>query len=138
SRNRSFRQTSIRMHDGVLRILPALVQQTFFPTPEIFNEQISIRITVTIDPFKSELDIRPDTVDQGQVTRVLEICARENHEQRSRINRSVIFTERNFAQRSHFTAAHLVKNFARIGLRSYVGFSRLIRSQERKNTAGDP
>ena len=58
-RDRAFGQMAVGMEDGVLGILPALVGQTLFGRPVIFDEAVAVGVAGPVDPGERGLDGGP-------------------------------------------------------------------------------
>src|ERR1700677_251866 len=116
---------SIGVKNGVVRILPSLLHQTLGRLFAIFDKAIPIAVPKFVDPFKSAENMWPQAPDEVAVGGALVIGVRQNNEERRSIDATVVSAKRNFSQRRHFSAAHLMENFPWLGLNCRVHFIRL-------------
>src|SRR5690242_17476527 len=59
-RDRPVGQPSVGVEDRIVRILPALLDETMRRPSVVFDETIAIEISIAIHPFQSTADVRPD------------------------------------------------------------------------------
>src|SRR5882757_5646467 len=100
------------MKDRVVRIFPALLDQTLFGSPTVFYESVSILISVNVDPRKRQFNVWPERVYEVKVTGAPIKRSRQHHKQWGRINTAVVASERDFSQRRHFAVAGFMHDFA--------------------------
>src|SRR4030095_3784266 len=96
----------------------------------VFNETVVIHISVFVHPSKGSVNVWPQDFNETTIRNSAVVCAGQHHKQWRGIDASVIFTERNFAKRSHFASSHFVKNLSGLSFRSGVTCRRLVRCQE--------
>src|SRR5580692_6839414 len=69
------------MKDGIMRVLPSLLNQTPAAMARIFHEAVAIHISKLIDPLKREVDVGPQALHKIAVPRVVVIGASQQDEQ---------------------------------------------------------
>ena len=106
----------IGMKDRVEGILPALVGKPLLGSALILDESVLVGIAGAVDPLQRRLDRRPQLGQRCLVAGAFDIKAGQQDEQRGRIDTAVILCERHLAQRGHLAAAHLVQDFAGLGV----------------------
>ena len=106
----------IGMKDRVEGILPALVGKPLLGSALILDESVLVGIAGAVDPLERRLDRRPQLGQRCLVAGAFDIKAGQQDEQRGRIDAAVILRERHLAQRGHLAAAHLVQDFAGLGV----------------------
>ena len=79
--DRTHRQRSVLVHHRIVGVLPALVNETGRRATLVLDEAVTIAVAVPVDPAERRLDGRPDRVDEGQITRALEVHAGKCDEQ---------------------------------------------------------
>ena len=104
------------MEDRVVRILPALINQSTLVLAMIFDKTIAIRVTMGIHPIKCGLDMRPQLPHRFEIAGTLEVFASQQNEERSSVDTAVITCERHLAQLCHLAGAHLMQDFARLSI----------------------
>src|SRR5260370_27522721 len=57
--DRTLRQRSVGMENGVATILPTLVDPTLTRPPPLFDETLTVAVDVAVDPPQRRLNIRP-------------------------------------------------------------------------------
>jgi hypothetical protein len=57
-------QLAIGMKDGIVRILPSLLSQTFLRPTTIFDKSITIAVSKPINPVESRFDVGPDALKE--------------------------------------------------------------------------
>src|SRR5256885_117473 len=57
--DRTFGQAAILVEDGVVRILPALIDQPLGILALIFYKPVTVRVAIGVDPMEGSLNIRP-------------------------------------------------------------------------------
>src|SRR5215831_5119046 len=95
------------------------MDETVFRSAAVFDETITIYVPISIDPFKSALDVRPNGLHKSAVTRALVICACQHHKKRRRVDAAIVTPERHLTQNGHFIIAKLMQHLA--GLRVLLG-----------------
>src|SRR5690349_2496753 len=103
----------------------------------VFNETVLIYISVFVHPSKSSVYVWPQEFNETTIRNSGVVCAGQHHKQWCGIDASVIFTERNFAKRSHFASSHFVKNLSGFSFRPRVTCRRLVRRQELQDAFRD-
>src|SRR4051794_21486613 len=129
------------MEDGIVRVLPALICKAAVRLPVVFDEAITVAITVRVDPAQRRFDARPDLRESRAVPGALEVHSGEHHEERSRIDRAVVAAERHLAQVGHLAMASLMQDLAGLGVGARVKIGRLrgasVRSTPRATEGSD-
>jgi len=74
------RQAAILMEDGILRILPPLMEQAFRRPAAVFHKPVPVKIAVGVDPLQREFNVRPDGAKKIEISGAFVICRREHHE----------------------------------------------------------
>src|SRR5713101_9846034 len=105
------------------------MDETEFRSPSIFYEAVAIGVAVMINPCESALDVRPNRLNECEVTRAPVVSAGKDDEKRRCVDATVIALERNLAQDGHLTRARLVKDLARLSVLLGVLHVRLRGSQ---------
>ena len=126
------------MEDRVVGILPALVDQALLIGAVILDEAVSIGIARSVDPAEGCFDVGPQLAQRLDIAGVLGVEPGQHHEQRRRIDTAVIQLERNLAQRRHLAAAHLMQDFAGLGVGERIEVLGLIRREPPQHALGDP
>ncbi len=57
------------MEDGIVAVLPGLVDETFVRQPSVFNKTVSISVAVLVYPCQCGLDMRQEPPDGGEIFR---------------------------------------------------------------------
>ncbi len=114
ARSAAVRSSPFDVENGVVRVLPTLLDETA-SRAAVLDEAVSVCVAVTIHPFESRLDVRPDRADEIQIARCLVILTGQRHEQRRRVDRAVVVPEGNLAEPGHLAVTLLVDDLA--GLR---------------------
>ena len=112
----AMRQRAVGVEDGVVGVLPPLVQQAIGRLPLILHEAVPVPVAVAVDPVQGGLDVGPQGVDEGPVAGALVVGASEQDEQRRGIDAAVVAAEGNLLQRRHLAAAGLVQDLAGLGV----------------------
>src|SRR5437868_2057398 len=81
-RDGTFGQRAVRVKNGILRILPTLLDEAFGRAAEIFDEAVPVGVAVAIDPTQCQLDVGPDGAQELEVADTLVVSRREHDEQR--------------------------------------------------------
>src|SRR5262245_18217206 len=113
------------------------MNQTVLRSPAVFDETVTVRITIAVDPFKGALDVRPNQFHQSAVARALVICACQHHKEWRRIDAPVVAPEWHLTQNSHFIIAELMQQLPRLRVLLGVLNVGLIGSEISQDTAGD-
>ena len=137
-RDIAFGKTAIGVKDRVVGILPALIGQPLFRGALILDEAVAVRITGPVDPAQRRFDRRPQLDQRLCIAGPLDVEAREQHEQRCRIDAAVVMRKRHLAQRRHFAAAHFMQNLAGLGVGERVDCFRLMESKPLQHAARNP
>jgi hypothetical protein len=66
--------------------------------PRIFDKSVAVDITVPVDPLQRQLDVGPNGLDKGVISRALVVCGRQNDEEGGRVYRAVVPLERNLTE----------------------------------------
>src|SRR6185369_6082756 len=111
--------------DRVVRILPALIQQTAIRTPLVFDETVAVAVSVAIDPSQRGERVRPETVDQPAVPGPIERRTEEDQPQGRRIDRAVVGRVRQLAGARHLSGPQLVADLAWLRVACRVVLRRL-------------
>src|SRR5262249_34072215 len=77
-----FGRRTVRVENRILRILPALMDETELRSASIFHEAVTVGIAVTINPSQSPLDVRPNRLNERAVTCALVVGAGKHDEKR--------------------------------------------------------
>src|SRR5713101_2004647 len=101
------------------------MDETEFRSPSIFYEAVAIGVAVMINPCESALDVRPNRLNECEVTRAPVVSAGKDDEKRRCVDATVIALERNLAQYGHLFRALLVKHLARLSVMLGVHHFRL-------------
>src|SRR5579875_3696800 len=104
------------MKNGIIGILPALLNQTLGGAARIFDKPIAIHIAVPINPLKSPQDVRPDLSDERQISRATIIRSGQHHKQRRGVNTPVVATKRHLLESRHLPLPDLMKDFSRFSV----------------------
>src|SRR5690606_38892916 len=100
-RDRRLRELAVLVEDGVVRVLPALVDEPVLGLPRVFEETIPVEIAVTVDPVERRLYVRPKRTYELHVAGPLPIRCGEHDEERRGIDAAVVEAERHLAERRH-------------------------------------
>ena len=95
------------------------MNETVLRPAAVFDETVTIRVAVLVDPLNCALDVRPNRLHKSAVTRALIICACQHHKKRCRVDASVVAPEGHLAQDGHFIITELMQHLA--GLRVLLG-----------------
>ena len=136
-RDRAFGQAAVGVEDGVVGVLPALIGQALLGGAIVFDEAVAVGIAGAVDPGQRRFDVRPQRRDGLVVAGPLGIEAGEHDEQRRRIDAAVIEAERDFAERRHLAAAHLVQDLAGLRVRGGIVGGGLERGEPAQHAARD-
>src|ERR1035441_4952278 len=117
------------MEDGVVRVLPALVQKPVARLSIVFKESVAVSIAVTIHPEQRGLDVWPDPLNEPSVTSSLKVRACQHNEQRRCVHRAVIAAEGHLSKGRHLTVSRLVQNLTWLRVLAWDDFGRLRRCQ---------
>ena len=93
-------QAAVLVEDGVVRILPTLIDQTLGVLALIFHKPVAVRVAINVDPMKGRLDIRPQLPNRFEISGAFEVFADQEHEQRRRVDAAVITRERHKRRRN--------------------------------------
>src|ERR1019366_6168968 len=74
--DRSLGRRAIRVEDSVVRVLPALVNETIDRLPGVFDEAVTVSVAVLVYPSKCRLHVGPDGFDESPVASPLKISPR--------------------------------------------------------------
>src|SRR5579862_4465673 len=132
-----FGQSTVRMEDRIVRVLPALLHQAIRRAPMVLNEAVSVRIAVAVDPLERSLHIGPDRLDEGDIRGAPVVSTGQHDKQRSGIDAAVIAGEGNLSKRGHLAAASLVQNLAGLSILVGVAVAGLGLGEEGQDTARD-
>src|SRR6185369_16045384 len=119
-RDGAFSSGPIRMEDGVVRILPALVGEPAVRLTVVFDKAVPVPIAVLADPAQGRLDVGPDFKKRVVVPGALEIQTREQKKERRGINRAVVAAEWHLTQVGHLAVASLVQDLAGLGIGLWI------------------
>src|SRR5262245_14789096 len=108
------------MEDGIPRVLPPLLDETGRRLTRVLDEAVAIAIAVAVDPRQRPIDVWPDVREELAIAGAFDIRARQDHEQRCRVDTAVIASERDLAEPRHLAAARLVQNLSRLGVTLFV------------------
>ena len=125
------------MEDRVVGILPALIDQALLVGAVILDEAVAVGIARPVDPAEGRFDVRPKLAQRLDVAGVLGVEPGQHDEQRRRVDAAVIQLERNLPQRRHFAAAHLVQDFAGLGVGERIEILGLIGGEPPQHAFGD-
>src|SRR6202012_3061758 len=103
---RPFRQSSIRMANGIVTVFTTLIDQPFRRAPAIFDETVTVAIPLLVDPAKSGLDIRPKLLDGVESAGALQIGAGQYDEEGRGIDTAVIAAKRHFTEFRHLAVPY--------------------------------
>jgi|SRR5580658_9125895 hypothetical protein len=98
------------MEDGIVRVLPSLMEQTMPRLSAVFEEAVAVAISVIRHPAQSCLDVWPNLADEVEVCRACGVSACQEHKERRGVDRAVILRKRHLAHRGHFAFARFVQN----------------------------
>src|SRR5690606_23558918 len=98
-------------------VLTTLIDQTIRSLVLLFNESISVKVAVLIYPVYRTFNIFPQLLYGSKISRSFEVFPSDNYKQRSRINRAIVLSERNFIEVHHFTSPCFMQDFSRLGVR---------------------
>ena len=132
-RDRPLGKRAVGVKDGVVGILPALMDQAVGRLPVIFDEPVAVGIAVLLDPAQGRLDVRPQLLDERAIGRPLVVGAGQEHEERRGVDAAVVFAERHLAKSCHFAAPRFVQDFAGLGILLREHFGGLGRCQIREH-----
>ncbi|MFC7612168.1 hypothetical protein [Teichococcus aestuarii] len=124
------------MEDGVVAVLPALVQQPVRPLAAVFDEAVPVRVAVPVDPAQRRLDVRPQDAQRGQVAGSVEIGAGQHDEERGGVGAAIVAAERHLAEQRHLALPRLMQDLAGLGIGRRVFLRRLMGGQEAEHAAG--
>src|SRR5262249_38643793 len=95
------RQTPVGVRDGVVRVLPPLVDQAVCGAALVGEVATVVAVGVTLDPRQRRLRSRPQLVDQRPVRRALQVLAEQQEEQRRRVDAAIVSPEWDLAGGGH-------------------------------------
>ena len=135
--DRSSGQRPVAVKYRVLRVLPALLQESSARPARILDEAIAVRVTRLIDPLQCRLQIGPDVPQELEIRGALVIGSREHQEQRGGVDTAVVAVEWDFAQPRHLALAHFVQYLARLGVAFRIAAGRLRVREESQDSTGN-
>src|SRR5439155_4986054 len=118
-------EDAVSVEYRVIRILPALLNQSAISARRVFDKPIAVGVAVFIHPTQRRLNIWPQLLDQPAVTGAIVVCPGEHYEERCGVNRPVITAEGNLSQVRHLAVAQLVQNLAGLRLVGGIQLRRL-------------
>ena len=71
---------AVCMKDGIVRVLPTLLNQAVSGALCVFDEAIVVAISVRIHPVQSGLHVRPNFGNEGNVVGTVQVGAGQHHE----------------------------------------------------------
>src|SRR4030095_5572253 len=135
--DRRLGKNAVAVKNRVMRIFPTLMNETVFRPAAVFDETVTIRVAVLVDPLNCAPDVRPDRLDKSAVTRALIKCACQHHKKRCRVDAPVVAPERHLAQDGHFIIAKLMQDLARLRVLLGLLSVGLMGSEIRQDTSRD-
>src|SRR6266508_6422105 len=102
------------MENCIVRILPALMDETEFGPASILDEAVALDVTVMIDPRERALDVRPNSLNEHAITGALVVRPGEHDKKRCRVDAGVVTLKWNLAYCGHLAGACLVQYLARL------------------------
>ena len=123
------------MKDGIVGILPALLENTVAAFAGIFDKTVTVYIAIFVDPFKGLKNIGPDLFYKFKISGSPEIGFGKNNKKRGRICAAVVVFVRNFSECGHFTCSAFVQNLPRLGIVGNTGCLGLPVGEKTKNAA---
>src|SRR4029077_10852053 len=100
------------MENGVVAVLPCLVEESGARRARIVDEATAAALHAALHPRGRRQQVRPEPVDERGVARAALVGTRQHDEQWSRVDSTVILAKRDLLQSRHLTAAHLVQDLA--------------------------
>src|SRR6185437_4346450 len=137
-RDGRFSKRSVCMKDGIIRIFPPLLHQTLPRMLRVLNKAVAIAVAVFIHPFEGKVNVRPQVPHEFNVGGAVKVCSGQHNEEGSGINAAVVFAERHFLQRGHFSTAHFMQNFSWLGFNLGAQFGGLRLGEKLQNALRDP
>ncbi len=107
---------AVGVKDGIVRVLPALLHETFGRALLVFDKAILIAVAIDIHPFDGTLDIRPNFLQEREICGATIVRAGEHHEERRGIHAAVVTREGHFVHDGHFATPHLMQDLSRLGV----------------------
>ena len=100
------------MEDGVVGVLPALVQQAAVGLPLVLHEAVAVPVAIAVDPVQGGLDMGPEGRDERTIAGTLIVDAGQQDKQRRGIDAALIAAKGYLLQRRHLAVAGLGQDFA--------------------------
>ncbi len=126
------------MKDGVVRVLPALVQQSGGTPPLVLDKPVAVQIAIAVDPSQGGLHVGPERFQKIPVAAALIVCACEQNEKRRGVDTAVVAAKGHLFQRGHLPVAGFVEDFARFGVLVRNDLRGLRGGQVSQHAAGQP
>ena len=123
------------VHDGVVRVLPPLVRQSHRRAGPVC--EVAVAGTWAHDPPEGALEGGPQLEGESAVAGPAHVFRQQHHEERGRVNGSVVRDERDLTAGRHLAGAQLVQDTAGLLVREGVVVGALVPGQEPQRATGD-
>ena len=134
-RDGRFGEVTGSVHDRVVRVLPALVDQAARRASRV-GEVAVVGVGRGQHPSEDALGRRPQLAQERVVGRPLPVLGEQDEEQRRGVDAAVVGDERDLAAVRHLTAPQLVDDLARLLVGERVGPAADVAGQEAQRAGG--
>src|SRR6187549_1388849 len=80
-RDRRLGERAVGMEHRVPRVLPPLLNQSRLTAARVLDEAVAVDVAGTIEPLERRENVRPESFDERQVCRAIEVGGREGDEE---------------------------------------------------------
>ncbi len=136
--DRALRQGAVRVKHGVVRILPALMNESAWRLAAVFREAVAVPIAVPVDPLKRRFDVGPEQFQERAVCCAFVIRARQEHKERRGVGTAIVTPEGHLLGHGHLSVPRLVQDLSRLGILFGNHFRGLRRGQVGEHPASQP
>ena len=130
-RHGALRRGAVVVHDGVLRVAPALVAQADARAALVLHEPVAVGVARAVDPRQRRVDGRRAQLEPVQVAGPHGELGDQQQPQRRRVHRAVVRRVRDGAEGGQLAAPQLVHDLAGLLLAEGVVGRALAAGQER-------
>jgi hypothetical protein len=101
-------ERAVRVEDGVVGVLPALMEQAIGGLLVILYEAIAVSVSVPVDPEEGGFDVGPEGFHERPVAGPFIVRASQQDKQWRSIHAAVVAAEGHLFQHGHLAVAGLV------------------------------
>ena len=136
-RHRQLNRASIRIEQGVVRVLPTLVAHATTGALGVLDEAVLVRVAVEVDPFEGAQDGGEQLDEQILVVEPIHHFDRGDEEERGAVDGSVVGRVRDQLEVGELAVARLVQDFSRLLLARRVDLPSLMLREVAQGSARD-